>query len=414
MITYLFYSSISLALLLLVYRFLLEKEKRFTFNRIFLLWSLVFSLTIPLLPVGIAPIETQWHDLFSSGEYIPLANTQQVKSINLNPDFQLSNELNRPSESSSEMPFQITFLIYITVSILLFLRLVRALHELQSKTNRESGYIENGIKIVLLNGQVIPHSFLNTVFVNKKKFERGEIPEEILAHEVAHIKQMHSLDILFVECLKIIFWFNPLLYLYKHLIAQNHEYLADQEVISKGTGIQHYQRMLLKTMEEKTRYSLASSLNFSLTKRRLQMMTQSRTKVKFLLKLVMLAPLFAGLSLMLGCEPASNETSPDVDTSSELSIEILDDNALIVNENSMTLGELERLLSEMPESPELVRMKVSPDAEFGVITDVQSTLRRHEAFKIQYSSQNNNYAEDSTKDSTKISDFYEPHNGLIP
>ncbi|HET8865052.1 MAG TPA: M56 family metallopeptidase [Gracilimonas sp.] len=236
----------------------------------------------------------------------------------------------------------------------------------------------------------MPHTFLNTVFLNKKQFESGQISEEVLNHEFTHVRQKHSLDILFVEFLKAIFWFNPLLYLYRNAIALNHEYLADEAVLSKGTIIKDYQRMLLKTMEGNTIHSLASSFNFSSTKRRLQMMTQSKTKVKFQVKLAMLVPLFAGLSLMLGCEPTSNEILPDIESADEISIEILEDNALIVNKNRMTLDELESLLSEMPESPGVVRMEVSPDAEFGVVTDVQSILRKHEAFRINYSSKKSN------------------------
>ncbi|MDZ7756486.1 M56 family metallopeptidase [Rhodohalobacter sp.] len=210
---------------------------------------------------------------------------------------------------------------------------------------------------------------------------------EVLNHELTHARQKHSLDILFVEFLKVIFWFNPLLYLYKHAIALNHEYLADEAVISKGTVIENYQRMLLKTMEGSAVHGLVSSLNFSLTKRRLQMMTQSKTRVKFLLKLAMLLPLFAGLSLMLGCEPATNEISDEIESVDEVTIEILNDNALLVNEKRMTLDELEGYLSELPEGPELVRMKVSPDAEFGFITDVQTILRENEALRINYSTE---------------------------
>ena len=77
------------------------------------------------------------------------------------------------------------------------------------------------------------------------------------------------------------------------------------------------------------------------------MMTQSKTKVKFFVKLVMLVPLFTGLSLMLGCEPASNQNPSDIDTSNELSIEILEDNALLMDENPMTLDELNSLLSQL-------------------------------------------------------------------
>lgn len=123
------------------------------------------------------------------------------------------------------------------------------------------------------------------------------------------------------------------------------------------------------------------------------MMTQPKTKVKFLIKLAFLAPLFSGLSLMLGCEPASNEISYSVDSKEQLSIEILHNSALLVDEKTMTLNELENLLSDMPESPELVRMEVSPDASFGILTDVQNILRKHKAVKISYSSKKNDEGE---------------------
>lgn len=390
MIAYFFYSSISLALLLFVYRILLEKEKRFIFNRVFLLWSLVFSFIIPMIPVGLAPLEIPWSALFSTGETVSATSYQNLEDLRLPSEVPATATETNSATISSETFLTIAFLLYVSISVLLLIRLMQIVHRIQLKIRRNSKRFMQDCRIVLLKEKVMPHTFLNTVFLNKKQFESGEISEEVLNHEFTHVRQKHSLDILFVEFLKAIFWFNPLLYLYKNAIALNHEYLADEAVLSKGTIIKDYQRMLLKTMEGNTIHSLASSFNFSSTKRKLQMMTQSKTKVKFLIKIAMLAPLFAGLSLILGCEPASNETSPDLETSDEISIEILEDNALLVNENRMTLDELESLLSEMPESPGVVRMEVSPDAEFGVVTDVQSILRKHEAFRINYSSKKSN------------------------
>lgn len=389
MIAYLFYSSISLALLLVVYRVFLEKEKRFTFNRVFLLWSLVFSFLIPVIPVGLAPIEIPWSAFFSSGETVSVTYYQNLEGLIPDSEVQTIAIENNDAAISSETLFTIAFLLYISIAALLFIKLIRIINKIQLTIRRNPKRIIQGCEVVFLNKNVIPHTFINTVFLSKKQFERGEIPKEVLNHEFAHVRQKHSLDILFVEFLKIIFWFNPLLYFYKHAIALNHEYLADEAVLSKGTVIKNYQRLLLKTMEGSTIYGLASSFNFSLTKRRLQMMNQSKTRMRFLIKLAMLAPLFAGLSLLLGCEPASNETLADIDTPDEIRIEILEDNAMLVNENPMTLDELERLLSEIPESPGLVNMKVSPNAEFGMVTDVQSILRKYKAFRINYSSTKN-------------------------
>ena len=384
MILYLIYSSTGLAALLLIYRYFLEKEKRFTFNRVFLLWCLIFSFIIPLIPIGLAQSEMPWSSMFTSGES-ETTNYVISEGLWLNSDVQAKMTENESAAISSETLYAIAFLIYVSISALLFIRLIRIIHRIQLKIRRNPKRLIQGCEVVLLNENVVPHTFINTVFLNRKQFESGQIPEEVLNHEFTHARQKHSLDILFVEFLKIIFWFNPLLYFYKHAIALNHEYLADEAVISKGTVIKNYQRILLKTMEGSAVHGLVSSLNFSLTKRRLQMMTQTKTRVKFLMKTALLLPLFAGLSLMLGCEPATNEISDEIESVDEVSIEILDDNALLVNEKRMTLDELEGYLSDLPESPELVRMNVNPDAEFGVITDVQTILRKYDALRINYS-----------------------------
>ena len=387
MITYLIYSSVSLALLLVIYWFFLEKEKRLIFNRVFLLWSLVFSLIIPLTPVGIISIEIPWSAIFQFGEATPLTGYQNFDEITLPSEVVANAIVQEGVLDSNTSPDKIFFLIYGIVSALLFIRLIRAIIKihLKSETNRKC--LIQGFQVVLLNENVIPHSFINTVFLSKKEFKSGEIPEEVLNHEFTHIRQKHSLDILFVETLKIVFWFNPLLYLYKKAIALNHEYLADEAVLSNGTIIKNYQQMLLQTIERSTIYSLASSFNFLSTKRRLQMMTQSKTKVQFPVKMMLLAPFFALLSMMLGCEPEPNKILSDADLGKEITIEIQADNNLLVNGQAMTLDELESALTDLSERPELVRMNVSEDAKFGAVTDVQNVLRRQKAYRIIYSHQ---------------------------
>ena len=87
---------------------------------------------------------------------------------------------------------------------------------------------------ILLQKHIIPHTLLKYIFVNKTDFESQKIPKEVLLHEQTHAIQRHSSDLLFVEVLQIIFWFNPLLYFIKKSIKLNHEFLADQAVLYNG------------------------------------------------------------------------------------------------------------------------------------------------------------------------------------
>lgn len=84
-----------------------------------------------------------------------------------------------------------------------------------------------GYTLVLLKDDVLPFTFLNYFFVSQKQYNESALEPEILEHELAHIQQRHSCDILFIEILKCVFWFNPILVLYKKAIELNHEFLAD-------------------------------------------------------------------------------------------------------------------------------------------------------------------------------------------
>ncbi len=185
--------------------------------------------------------------------------------------------------------------------------------------------------------------------------------------------------------LKVIFWFNPLLYLYKQSISLNHEYLADEAVISRGTPVRDYQKLLLQTIQGRTLHGLESTFNFSLTKRRLQIMTKSKSNLQFVVKFIVLFPLFAGLSLILGCESISTEHSDEAQISSVIEVEITDSDVLIVDDEVMTLDEFGRHLSERTQKPERVDFKADGNASFGFITDVQKVLREQEVLRINYS-----------------------------
>ncbi|CAN5122162.1 hypothetical protein BH23BAC3_BH23BAC3_31530 [soil metagenome] len=391
MIAYLVYSSLSLGLLFLLYYFFLEKEKRFTFNRVYLLWSLIFSITIPLIPVGMAQADLPWSNLQAASAAETSISYSLVEGFWLNSPAETASADQRDQTTNTSL--FILLLIYLAISLLLFVRLIRITHMIQMKIRRNPKRLTDGCELVLVNEEVVPHTFLKSVFINRKQYEKGEIPEEVLIHESTHARQNHTLDILFVEFLKVIFWFNPLLYIYKRSIALNHEYLADEAVISKGTAVCEYQKLLLSTIQGRMLHGLVSTFNYTLTKRRLQMMTKSKSTMNFALKSALLLPLFAGMTLILGCESTSTEQSEEGEIAKVIEVEITETDALIVDGEVMSLDEFDSYLSERSKKPEHVNFKVDGNATFGFITDVQKVLREQGAFRINYSAKATDEAE---------------------
>jgi hypothetical protein len=162
----------------------------------------------------------------------------------------------------------------------------------------------NGIEVILTNQISLPYSFWNSIFINKQEFENGKISNELLIHEFSHIRQKHSFDILLIEFVQIIFWFNPLIFLYKQAIKLNHEYIADSCVIDSNLALADYQNQLINLISRNSKIFLASNFNYSFTKRRLIMM--GRNEKKSIGYKIALIPLLAGL--LFYCISCSKET----------------------------------------------------------------------------------------------------------
>ncbi|MEX2347493.1 MAG: M56 family metallopeptidase [Balneolaceae bacterium] len=386
MISYLVYSTVSMGLLLLFYHMVLEKEKMHHINRGYLLFSLVFSLVIPFIPVGIA-------DAGSWLSWLHLGQEPEIQLFTYGSYFggelpEFSGEgiapLAEPSASSFHLFTQIALVIYSIVAITLFVRLLRIIHMIQMKADRNPRRRFDSYEIVLLSEKVVPHTFISSIFVSKEQYEKGEIQREVLIHELTHAKQKHTLDILFIEMLKILFWFNPLIYFYKKAALLNHEFLADQAVISTGTPVSEYQKLLLNTLLIQPVHGLSSNLNYSLTKKRLVMMTQATHRFRSLLKMMLLFPLFISLGLLLGCESTPADHSENEEVSTELRIEIFDSETIKVNDEEIHVSELDGYLSVTAE-PDSVQVIAHPDASIGVVTDVQAIIRDLGILKINYS-----------------------------
>ncbi|WP_290964545.1 energy transducer TonB [Flavobacterium sp.] len=263
MITYLLKSGILLFVFYAVYKLLLENEKMFRFNRAYLIGTLIFSFVIPL---QLFSIKT----MFETG-----INTIQLEEIVIRTG-------RAPLNESDIMQNIFYFLIRIYVFVLLVLgfRFILNIISFFLKLKRKETRLINGVKVVLIDEAVLPHSFWNAIFVNKAEFEMGKIPSELIAHEKAHLEQKHTLDILFVEALRIVFWINPILPYFIKAIKLNHEFLADEAVNKQFGEVSNYQNLLLEFASKKQTVPLASNINYQITKKRLLMMTKQESVAK--------------------------------------------------------------------------------------------------------------------------------------
>ncbi|SFQ11673.1 M56 family metallopeptidase [Flavobacterium akiainvivens] len=290
MIMFLIKSAIALVLFLGIYHLLLQRESMHRFNRFYLLGSVVISLLLPLINIPI----------YVEAETIAPA-VITVSEV-------LAPVMPTPEESINYWPY-ILWCIYGLVTLLFIIRFalnVRRFYTVK-KNNEKLGY--KGATIVLLEEAVPPHTFMATIFTNRKDYENRHTEPELFTHELAHVNQRHTLDILFIELLKTIMWFNPLLYLYKRAIQLNHEFLADAATLSQHHNVTNYQSLLLGKAQPQLQFALASSINFSITKKRFIMMTKTTPKTKAsLLKLAAL-PVLAGLVYTLSTETVAQNTA---------------------------------------------------------------------------------------------------------
>jgi bla regulator protein BlaR1 len=162
--------------------------------------------------------------------------------------------------------------------------------------------------LVLNDKHVIPYSFLNYIFISPQDLDN----KQILLHELTHIRQRHTLDILFVEFIHCLMWFNPTIHFYKKAIRLNHEFLAD-EVVIKNYPTADYQNILFQKTKLSSALSLASSFNYSATKKRFIMMTTSKNQTRSVTKVVLTSILLLGTILIFSEKVyAQNDSIPQV------------------------------------------------------------------------------------------------------
>ncbi len=378
-------SSICLLAFIAFYKVFLERTSNHQFKRIYLLGVVLVSITIPFITF-IEYIEPQK----------ALTNISEVTGFSEN-----QNPITK--EPTNYLPI-ILWSIYGLGVLLFLIRFVYNLSQIALKIRRNPKQKTNDFIRVLLKDLIIPHTFFNYIFFNKTKYENNEIPKEVLLHEQTHAKQKHSLDILFIEVLQIIFWFHPLVYILKKDIKLNHEFLADQAVINKGIESTNYQKILLSFSSNQQALTLEHAINYSSIKKRFTVMKTQTSKQTFWLRSLLLLPLLAILIFSFStkkqvekeAETKSQISNEAINNSEDLEIRITKDLKIFINDRPTSLENLQNTLHEFhnhltfneKQKLVLVEIKLEDNIEMGFFTDVKEQLRASGYLKLNITPRN--------------------------
>ncbi|XRE42652.1 Regulatory sensor-transducer, BlaR1/MecR1 family / TonB-dependent receptor [Tenacibaculum discolor] len=303
MINYIIQVVLFQVLFVAVYDFFLSKETFFIKNRWYLLSTALLSFMLPLFKISTVQ------------KAVPQEYYTLLPEVVLSPQKVIEKAAWYQSFNYLDVLFWIGCLLFFVVFLVKLERIIRLV--LQYGVARKETY-----KLVLLPKETKAFSFFNYIFLG------NEIPtskrEKIIQHELVHSEQKHTLDLLFFEFLKIVMWFNPMVYVYQNRISLVHEYISDA-VASKSDKKENYINHLLADIFQVEHISFINQFyKHSLIKKRIIMMTKVQSKKVKQLKYLLLIPLLGSMILYTAC---SSETS-NVEQQKENSVMYLDESGI--------------------------------------------------------------------------------------
>ena len=266
--TYLLQMSCWIAAFWVVYVLVLKKETYFGLNRWFLNVGLLVSVVLPLFPLTYKVYRTV------QPLAINLVQTDQVAGI------------------ETRLTLNYWLLAYSAGVIFFVVRFVIQ-HVNLNKMRKSSNTVSiDSLKVYRIEKETAPFSFFNQIYVSSTLSSELEL-KTVVAHEKVHIDERHWADLLLLEVVRTLQWFNPLIPLYRKAIMQNHEYLADSGTLEQGVSARTYRSILANQMLGVPVVSLANSFTIFNSTNRIIMMKKDKSLPKNRLKILLVLPLMA-------------------------------------------------------------------------------------------------------------------------
>ncbi len=286
MINYIIQVLLFQTVFLAVYDLVLKKETFFQWNRAYLIITSVLAYVIPLIKfTGVT-------------ESIPSEYRIMLPEVMLSPETYIETQVENATVLFDGM--QWVFIIGVLIASIIFVTKLYQIFNLIRQNSKEKNKDYN---LVHLPTQHTSFSFFHYIFLGKTTHKK----EEIIEHELIHVKQKHSIDLLFFELQKIVLWFNPYSYIYQNRIAEIHEFIADAKTVNKKEKSTFYNSLLAETFRVDKMAFVNSYNKQSIIKKRIIMFSKEKSKEFLKFKYVLLIPVLMSMLFYTSCENTEAE-----------------------------------------------------------------------------------------------------------
>jgi len=272
---YVIESGISLGVFTLIYWLLLRKEVLLKASRIYLLLAVLFSTLLPFLSIDLS----SWN----KPETLALVTTEVVLKTNLLETITVTASGFPAKVGQAIVSIKPSMWFYIVGATLVLFFLVSGIAQLLSMISHNRRFRLKMARLIISSKAVSPYSFFNYIFISR------ELPEQenwkaMVHHELEHVRQGHSFDVLFVDFMMVFQWFNPFYWIIRRLVRENHEFLADRAVIQRGSiSTGNYKALLLSQAIGGRPVMTSNFINVKTIQKRFKMITKNKTgKYSFL------------------------------------------------------------------------------------------------------------------------------------
>ena len=276
---YLIKSSISLALLYCLFRFVMRNDRNHALNRFLLLGILFLSAVIPFLNIQFFYAEVQVVRVEFIREFVspPVASEP------------ITTEIVQPVMETTAFSINPWLAVYLLITLALLTRLLFAVIQVTAMIKRAEKQRFQKIILAVVKDLIQPFTFLNKIVLSEKDFTENK--DIVVAHEHAHIKQMHAIDLMVCELFTVVHFFNPFMWLLRRDLKLIHEFQADEAVINKGIDAQKYQLLVLEKAVGERRFAMANHFTQKPILKRLTMMKKTNKKSWCGVKLILFVPI---------------------------------------------------------------------------------------------------------------------------
>jgi len=290
MINYIIQVVLFQFLFIIIYDVFLRKETFFNANRAYLLLTPLVSFALPFIKITAFTKVTPSNFV----EYLP--------AVILNPQESLKTVVT----TSFSTYLMLVLLLGSLIMISLFIYKIASIYILRKKSIVEKQATHT---LVLIDKKGVIFSFFKSIYIDKIFLDQPH--NQIIEHELIHIKQIHSLDLIFFEILKTMMWFNPTIYIFQNRITELHEFIADAKTIEPENKSDFFNRLLTTTFKVTQVDFINHFYKHSLIKKRIIMTNKNKSKQILKLKYLLLVPVLGSMLFYVSCNDTRNSISKD-------------------------------------------------------------------------------------------------------